>query len=158
MSRSTEAEAQRRVNERYRLLGERKQFSQGEAINSVFSVPEKTLWLINSVDAVLGNCPFQEFFTRPVSAYLEEITNAFLRVGAHRCAEQFTKATAIFAPDPELERDAEFVEIGKARARRAENLSESDIKQLDACYETFFDCAESEELMTKLDQYLQATI
>ncbi len=158
MSKLTESEARRRVTERFIALRKTKQFVQGQDINKVFSTQEKTLWLLESVDAVIGNGPFEEFFTRPVSVYLNEIVDAFLRIGADQCAAEFSKAIAIFAPDRVFEHDADFTEIGRARERRWENLSEEECNQLDACFSRFMKCSKFEELVTKLEIYLESSI
>ena len=155
MSNLTESQAEARLNGQFRSLRIAKPFLQGQKIDSLFSVPGKTLWLIMTLQGVLSDNPFIEYFTRSVSAYLVETTNALLRIGANKCAVEFSMAVEIFSPDLKLESDAGFTEIGNSREVRAGELSEAESELLDACYERYFECVDSEQLMTKLEQYLQ---
>lgn len=155
MSNLTESQAEARLSEQFKELRKAKPFLQGQSIDSLFSVPEKTLWLIMTLQGVLYDNPFIEYFTRSVSAYLVDTTDALLRIGAIRCAAEFSLAVEIFSPDLKLELDAGFAEIGNAREVRAGEMSKSEIELLDDCYERYFACVDSEQLMTKLEQYLR---
>ena len=155
MANMSESQADARLTGLFRSLRTAKQFLQGQDIDAVFSVPEKTLWLIMTLQGVLSDNPFIEYFTRSVSAYLMETTNALLRIGANQCAAEFSKAVEIFSPNQRREREAGFAEIGNSREVRAGELSEAEIELLDTCYERYFECVDSEQLMTRLEQYLQ---
>ena len=142
----------------YHEIVKRKPLLIGDSINDAYTDAEQTVVLLYWLDAVVGVNGFEGYFLSSPSLYVEETSEALLRIGASDCANVFGEAEKVFGLDHRGEKGMDPEDIYESRCRLADALTHDQRERLETIDQAFCDVYDSLHANRRIVKYYNDSI